>query len=651
MISLAQFNPHKRAFWIGLVLILLIGAWLRFSSFDFKLPYIDHPDEPSLYVETLAKRGQVNPIANMVGYPPASLVQTDIVLRFLERSRTPSASDVVYGNRLISVVANLVTLVTIGMLARAVAGDVAGLVAALGWAISPLVLEHGVFGLADPLVYMLATLSVYLAALPMLKPKRHDLLVWSTVVALLATLYKYPAVVMLFPSGIAALWLLRKDRRVLRTIALQALLVSIVAVYLLVIYSAANMDMKVVNNSRDSLIDNLFVPARLLANLWWLASPLNAVAVAVVLSAGAGAVAVAVIGRRPRVRLVPLVLIGLTAVIFAWVVSSFSTPETTGRIRDVMPVTSLACVLVGAAVGQILLVFPQRTRLVAGVVLVTLLGLFVFLPLWTDSLRLLQLRERVDRRVALYQYVDTNLEPGTIIVDSWNHKTFNPFFSGMQGRHWYDWQETDNILRRSVTQWIDAGLTYAAISNEQYESLQQSAEGRAFLEQMLYLRTLDEPSNGDGPRTMMYRLWDMDHREDIHFSQGIQLIGYDISATIASPGENLELRFYWHADMPPPADYSLFIHLTKLGEQVPLTQADGAPARPERLTVTWDDPDETIIGQRFTLALPEALEPGTYELQIGLYDYITGQRLTIEHEGAVPTDKVLLSAIEVVEPD
>src|SRR5690606_40729370 len=69
---------------------------------------------------------------------------------------------------------------------------------------------------------------------------------------------------------------------------------------------------------------------------------------------------------------------------------------------------------------------------------------------------------------------------------------------------------------------------------------------------------------------------------------------YDLDATQVRPGDSLELRFYWRAAATPEADYSLFIHLTASDEVAPLAQVDGAPARVERLTLTWDDPDEEI---------------------------------------------------------
>jgi hypothetical protein len=46
--------------------------------------------------------------------------------------------------------------------------------------------------------------------------------------------------------------------------------------------------------------------------------------------------------------------------------------------------------------------------------------------------------------------------------------------------------------------------------------------------------------------------------------------------------------------------------------------------------LTWDDTEELYIGSDATLTLPPDLQPGSYRLAIGLYDFNTGQRLTVE---------------------
>ncbi len=53
-----------------------------------------------------------------------------------------------------------------------------------------------------------------------------------------------------------------------------------------------------------------------------------------------------------------------------------------------------------------------------------------------------------------------------------------------------------------------------------------------------------------------------------------------------------------------------------------------SPTTSRSLTLLWDDPDELHISGTMTLAIPPDATPGAYQLQIGLYDFTTGSRLT-----------------------
>jgi hypothetical protein len=122
----------------------------------------------------------------------------------------------------------------------------------------------------------------------------------------------------------------------------------------------------------------------------------------------------------------------------------------------------------------------------------------------------------------------------------------------------------------------------------------------------------------------------------------------DVPSGDATPGDSLTFRFYWRADQPPADNYSLFVHLTTLASVEPLSQTDGAPAYPERPTLTWIDPSETLISAPFALALPESLAAGTYRVRVGLYNYQSLARLAIAGaDGEAIGDTLDLMTIEV----
>ena len=76
----------------------------------------------------------------------------------------------------------------------------------------------------------------------------------------------------------------------------------------------------------------------------------------------------------------------------------------------------------------------------------------------------------------------------------------------------------------------------------------------------------------------------------------------------------------------------MFMHLYPADEEQLIAQYDGAPTVLERPTLTWDDPDELLIGATAGLTIPADITAGDYRLVIGLYDYNTGARLSLDDE-------------------
>jgi hypothetical protein len=74
-----------------------------------------------------------------------------------------------------------------------------------------------------------------------------------------------------------------------------------------------------------------------------------------------------------------------------------------------------------------------------------------------------------------------------------------------------------------------------------------------------------------------------------------------------------------------------------------LAQADGTPTVPDRPTLTWSDPSETLISLPLTITIPANLEAGDYRVFVGLYNYVTGERLPVGAESAFLLTTVSLS--------
>jgi hypothetical protein len=450
---------------------------------------------------------------------------------------------------------------------------------------------------------------------------------------------------------VALLNLRRDRRRGLTSLVVQTLLVAAIGLWLVFGYGIDfNNLQREGAEVRANGLANMLDTARVLNNLYYAVVPLEPAAFGVIAALGLLGFVIAQHRGLPRVNASTAGLCLLVVVTIPWLASSYSI-VTPIDIRYVLPATTAVCVLLGMAVGQILYLVPARQKAMGGAAIAAFMMLLVFVPQAITSWQLVQDREPPDRRVALRQWVDTNLESGTVLVTQDNHKTFNPFWGGIPYRHWTDWWMMDYFMERSPEEWREAhGISYAVIPLSQWTQMQDEPEGRDDLARMLHLRDFVTPGQR-GPEMVVYRLWRMDVETQVRFGEDIVLAGYDQSPEQARPGDSVTIRFYWQASGLPHDNYSLFIHLTPLDDDSVRAQVDGSPAVPERPTLTWEDPNETLISPAYTLTIPADLPAGEYRVLVGLYNYTTGERLTVrDAEGNTVGDAWEIARI-MVGPD
>ncbi|MBN2004725.1 MAG: glycosyltransferase family 39 protein [Anaerolineae bacterium] len=110
-------------------------------------------------------------------------------------------------------------------------------------------------------------------------------------------------------------------------------------------------------------------------------------------------------------------------------------------------------------------------------------------------------------------------------------------------------------------------------------------------------------------------------------SDGVTLLGYalDPAEGPVHPGKALEVTLYWQAQATPGHAYVVFVHLYRDGKMA--GQHDGPPCAGACPSATWL-PGE-VLSDTHTLTLDPATPPGEYNLNIGLYDPQTLERLRI----------------------
>jgi hypothetical protein len=106
------------------------------------------------------------------------------------------------------------------------------------------------------------------------------------------------------------------------------------------------------------------------------------------------------------------------------------------------------------------------------------------------------------------------------------------------------------------------------------------------------------------------------------FGDGLTLLEYELDRD----ADQLDLTLYWHAAYRPKTDYKVFVHVYDPATGIPVAQNDGMPRNWTYPTSNWW-PGEVVADP---VSIPLAGVPaGRYRLGVGVYDPVTGERLTL----------------------
>lgn len=135
-------------------------------------------------------------------------------------------------------------------------------------------------------------------------------------------------------------------------------------------------------------------------------------------------------------------------------------------------------------------------------------------------------------------------------------------------------------------------------------------------------------------------------RVDANLGGKITLLGYDVDAPRVTPGDTLSVTLYWEAQVRPPVDYTVFLHVAA-ADGPPHAQDDGPPADGTYPTSFWGAGE--IVTDPRAVPIPADLAPGDYRLVAGMYLLETGERLRwLGPDGQVRGDAVVLEPITVL---
>jgi hypothetical protein len=121
---------------------------------------------------------------------------------------------------------------------------------------------------------------------------------------------------------------------------------------------------------------------------------------------------------------------------------------------------------------------------------------------------------------------------------------------------------------------------------------------------------------------------------------------YPVSNNL-KPGDSLTVILYWQSLAEMNQDYSVFVHLLDETELI-VAQRDMYPGQGLYPTSLWSAGD--AIANRYILTLPEtAFAPNRAQLEVGLYNFATGERLLAYGPNGEPLgDNVRFQEIEIL---
>ncbi len=124
-----------------------------------------------------------------------------------------------------------------------------------------------------------------------------------------------------------------------------------------------------------------------------------------------------------------------------------------------------------------------------------------------------------------------------------------------------------------------------------------------------------------------------------------------VAMLTAQPGDIVNVTLTWETLAKAEESYTIFVHLIDAAN-VPYVFLDYTPLGGSAPTHLWIP--KWLPGQRFIdpyrLPIPADLPPGTYYIEVGLYEMVSGRRLHISDEaGNLNGDRYILGSIEIDE--
>jgi hypothetical protein len=637
---------RPRTWRITFAIILLAGFILAGTGYRHGLPFIDFPDEVTIWTMGRAAIDS-SWVMYQPQYPPGFVAISSAVQRAQIALGDPyvNPAGTVEVMRLMSVCATVVALAAVMLLAYRFAGPVAGVAAGLFWMLLPLVNLHAKRATVDPWLSAWFTLSVA-CGIEAWHRKSIRWMAASLVFGILAALFKWQGAAALGMAGLDCLVFWRVNRRrVAMLLVAYGLVVGALGYWAVFIHHALEGSVYLPGTQTS-----IPTPTTLAVNLYTQLTATGPFLIVGALPVLALFLSVALPAMRRRLHVqMALWALPIIVVVFNLILSVNGAPVFT---RHYLAATALLAALGGVgftltlqAIQQIARHF-RRPRL--SWTLTAALCVVIAVPLLdaaNQSLAQTIDDLRPDSRAYLAEWARTTATEGPLLITNPTLAAAVQTIYGYRGRPIETpYNEGTSIVpdeSQITQQMIDAEHIRYVIASPHYKNERLTTP-------LTRLITIGPGDDLRGEAWAAYYVgtlpqWSADRM--VTFGNEVSLRGMSLSKQTACPGDSLDLQLLWGAVKTPSRYYSIYIHLfnAKTGELD--TPISGQPVSDERPTTSWIRPDELLIGPHYTWSLPADLPPGDYQLWLGVFDPVGGTRLTTL-EGS---DHDVLETIRIVE--
>jgi hypothetical protein len=141
--------------------------------------------------------------------------------------------------------------------------------------------------------------------------------------------------------------------------------------------------------------------------------------------------------------------------------------------------------------------------------------------------------------------------------------------------------------------------------------------------------------------------YEISHAMSVNLGNQVDLVGYDLDRREARAGDTLLLTLFWRSREHLSEDYTVFTHLADAEGRI-WAQDDSYPLDGDYPMSFWSAGE--FVRDEYALALPSDVPAGEYEIEVGLYQALSGTRvLVLDEGGQVLDNRVLLDTVTITD--